>query len=112
MQNAAYQLAIGFGLVLYAAASPCPFPTMAANAAEPKGSNRLIDTHPCSLMSARIGIGAPRTLAGLLVALLTLGILGDQAPTDRAVADQEPQVASCMSVVVAVSIFPSPLEPS
>jgi hypothetical protein len=44
MQNAVYQLAIGFGLVLYAAASPCPFPTMAANAAEPKGSNRLIES--------------------------------------------------------------------
>ena len=43
MQNAVYQLAIGFGLVLFAAASPCPFPTMAANAAEPAGSNRLID---------------------------------------------------------------------
>ena len=43
MQNAACQLAIGFALVLYAAASPCPFPIMAANAAEPVGSNRLID---------------------------------------------------------------------
>jgi hypothetical protein len=43
MQNAVYQLAIGFGLFLYAAASPCPFPTMAANAAEPVGSNRIID---------------------------------------------------------------------
>ena len=43
MQNAIYQPAIGFGLVLYAAAaSPCPFP-MAANAAEPVASNRLID---------------------------------------------------------------------
>jgi hypothetical protein len=43
MQNAVYQLAIGLGLVLYAAASPCSFPTMAANAAEPMGSNRVID---------------------------------------------------------------------
>ena len=43
MHNAVYQLAIGFGLVLLAAANPCPFPTMAANAAEPAGSNRLID---------------------------------------------------------------------
>ena len=43
MQNAIYQLAIGFGLVLYVAASPCPFPIMAANAAEPVASNRLID---------------------------------------------------------------------
>jgi hypothetical protein len=43
MQNAVYQLAIGFGLVLYAAASPCPFPIIAANAAEPEGSNRVID---------------------------------------------------------------------
>ena len=43
MQNAIYQLAIGFGLVLYAAASLCPYPIMAANAAEPVGSNRPID---------------------------------------------------------------------
>jgi len=43
MQNALCQLAIGFGFVLYAAASPCPFPTMAADAAEPVGPNRLID---------------------------------------------------------------------
>jgi hypothetical protein len=43
MQNAIYQLAIGFGLVVYAAASPCPCPIMAANAAEPVASNRLID---------------------------------------------------------------------
>jgi hypothetical protein len=43
MQNAVYQLAIGFGLVLYVAASPCLFPIMAANAAEPAASNRLID---------------------------------------------------------------------
>jgi hypothetical protein len=43
MQNAAYQLAIGFCLVLYAAASPPPLPTMAANAAEPADSNRLVD---------------------------------------------------------------------
>jgi len=43
MQNALYQLAIGFGLVLYAAASSCPFPSMPANAGEPVGSNRLID---------------------------------------------------------------------
>ena len=42
MQNAIYQVAIGFGLVLYVAASPCPFPIMAANA-EPVASNRLID---------------------------------------------------------------------
>ena len=43
MQNAVCHLAIGFGLVLYAAASPCPFPTMDAKAAEPAGSNRLVD---------------------------------------------------------------------
>ena len=43
MQNAVCHLAIGFGLVLYAAASPCPFPTMDAKAAEPGGSNRLVD---------------------------------------------------------------------
>jgi hypothetical protein len=43
MQNAIYRLAIGFGLVLYVAASSCPFPIMAANAAEPVVSNRLID---------------------------------------------------------------------
>jgi hypothetical protein len=43
MQNAIYQLAIGFGLLLSAAASPCPFPIMAANASESAGSNRLID---------------------------------------------------------------------
>jgi hypothetical protein len=40
MQNASYQLAIGFGLVL---ASPCLFAIMVANAAESAGSNRLID---------------------------------------------------------------------
>jgi hypothetical protein len=43
MQNAVCQLTIGFGLVLYAAASLCPYPLMAANAAEPADSNRLID---------------------------------------------------------------------
>ena len=43
MQNASYQLAIGFGLGLYVAASPCLFPIMVANAAESAGSNRLID---------------------------------------------------------------------
>jgi len=43
MQNAVRQLATGFGLVLYAAASHCPYPIMAADAAEPAGSNRLID---------------------------------------------------------------------
>ena len=43
MQNAVCQLAIGFGLVLYGAASLCPYPIVAANAAEPAGSNRLTD---------------------------------------------------------------------
>ena len=43
MESAIYQLATGFCLVLYAAASPCAFPIMAANAAEPVGSNRLVD---------------------------------------------------------------------
>jgi hypothetical protein len=42
MQNAAYQLAL-VGLVLCAAAGPCPFPTVAANAAEAADSNRLVD---------------------------------------------------------------------
>jgi hypothetical protein len=36
-------VAIGFGLVLYAAAGLCPYPIMAANAAELVGSNQLID---------------------------------------------------------------------
>ena len=43
MQKAVCQLAIGFGLVLYGAASLCPYPIVAANAAEPAGSNRLTD---------------------------------------------------------------------
>jgi len=40
MKNAVCRLAI---LVLYAAASPCSFPSTAANAAEPADSNRVID---------------------------------------------------------------------
>ena len=43
MQNAIHNLAIEFGLVLYAAASAHPFPTTAANASEPVSSDRLIE---------------------------------------------------------------------
>ena len=43
MQSGICRLAIGFCLVLYAAASPCAFPIMTTNAAEPVGSNRLVD---------------------------------------------------------------------
>jgi hypothetical protein len=42
-QNSVCQLAIWLGLVLYPAASLCPYPIMAANAAEPAGSKRLVD---------------------------------------------------------------------
>ena len=43
MRNAIRQLATGFGVVLYAAAGLCPYPITAGNAAEPVGSNQLID---------------------------------------------------------------------